>query len=188
MQFFVLHENNRLLGFSNSAQGTIPADAILLSAEEHQNALIALSKGEEPYLDNGQLLFKSKIIPATERRLTACITIDNTAGQARARFATDSPFIEPEYELSYKEAVAFIEANYQGECPETVKAHAEAYSVTDQAAADEIKLMGDQWYNVLRAVRRIRLAGKRAVETAADDADFMAVAQPFIDQLNALQP
>ncbi|WP_422134958.1 hypothetical protein [Endozoicomonas sp. ALD040] len=126
--------------------------------------------------------------PAAERRQAATAAIDTAAGQARARFATDTPFIEPEYELSYSDAVAFIATGYTGQCPDTVKSHAEAFSVTNQQAADEIKRMGDQWNNVLRAVRKIRLTGKQAVETAADDADFNAVAQPFIDQLEALKP
>lgn len=126
--------------------------------------------------------------PAPERRQAAALSIDTAAGQARARYATDTPFIEPEYELSYSEAVAYIATDYTGECPETVKAHADAYNVTNQQAADEIKTMGDQWNDVLRSVRKIRLAGKQAVETATDDADFNTVAQPFIDQLNGMKP
>ena len=187
MKHYAMIRDGIFVGFGCNELIPIHSDDIELTEQEHKEALKALGQSKEPYIENNVLLFK-KIKNAVKEKELAAVAIDNTAGQARARFATDSPFIEPEYELSYKEAVVFIETGYQGECPETVKAHAEAYSVSDQVAADKIKLMGDQWYNVIRAVRKIRLAGKQAVETATDDADFMAVSQPFIDQLNALQP
>ena len=130
------------------------------------------------------------IEPSSEkkRRIAACTTIDTAAGAARTRFATNSAFIESEYLRAYETSVEWINLNYQGEAPAPVRSDAEAFGRTDQEAAKQIKATGDHWFGKLDTIRDIRLKGKQAVEQAADDADFMAVAQPFIDQLEALKP
>lgn len=176
--------------YVNDGYTDIPAGAVLVPNDHPSLNFGWITPGKElgTGSDGLPILVDVEPTPAPQRRITACQVIDTAAGTARARYATDTPFIEPEYELSYTEAVAYINAGYTGQCPDTVKSHAEAYNVTNKTAADEIKAMGDTWHNVLRAVRKIRLAGKQAVETATDDADFMALAQPYIDQLEALQP
>ena len=126
--------------------------------------------------------------PAADRRLSACTAIDTAAGAARTRFATNSAFIETEYQRAYDTATAWINSGYQNEAPAPVKSDADAYGRTEQEAAQYIKATGDYWFSKLDAVRDIRLKGKQAVETAPDDADFMAIAQPFIEQLEALKP
>ena len=126
--------------------------------------------------------------PAADRRLSACTTIDTAAGAARTRFATNSAFIETEYQRAYDTAVAWINSGYQGEAPAPVRSDAEAFNRTEQEAAQFIKATGDGWFAVLDQIRDSRLKGKQAVEQSPDDADFMAVAQPFIEQLEALRP
>ena len=127
-------------------------------------------------------------VSVKQKRLSICRSIDATAGAARTRFATNSAFIESEYQRAYTLAVEWINSGYQGEAPTPVRSDAEAFGRTDQEAAQYIKATGDYWFSKLDEIRDIRLKGKQAVEQAGDDADFMAVAQPFIDQLEALKP
>ena len=126
--------------------------------------------------------------PADDRRLSACTAIDTAAGAARTRFSTNSAFIETEYQRAYDTAVAWINSGYQGEAPAPVKSDAEAFGRNELDSAHYIKTTGDYWFSKLDAVRDIRLKGKQAVEQSPDDADFMSVAQPFIEQLEALKP
>ncbi|MCW7552599.1 hypothetical protein NX722_08035 [Endozoicomonas gorgoniicola] len=126
--------------------------------------------------------------PAATRRQSACAAIDHAAGNARSHFATSSAFIESEYQRAYDTAVAWINSGYQGDAPKPVKSDAEAYGRNEQEAAQYIKATGDYWFAALDDIRDIRLKGKQAVKASPDDADFMAIAQPFIDRLEALQP
>ena len=127
--------------------------------------------------------------PSAEvRKLTACQAIDTAAGEARKRIITDSALIDVEYTRTYNLAVEFINNNYTGEAPKPVKSHAESYEVTEQEAANVIKAIGENWFATLDLIRDIRLKGKKTVERSADDSDFDAIAQPFIDQLNNIQP
>lgn len=127
-------------------------------------------------------------IPVATQKLNVYHTIDNAAGQARARFATNSQFIESEYQRAYATAVEYINAGYTGNVPAPVQSHADAFGETLQAAADNIKATGDTWNQALDNIRDIRLKGKQAIENAPDDGDFEALAQPFIDQLEAVKP
>ena len=167
----------------------IPDDAIEIKKELYLALLEGQASGK--LIDSDQhgnpLLVEPPISPAT-RRLTACTAIDSAAGAARTRFATNSAFIETEYQRAYDTATAWINSGYQNEAPAPVKSDADAYGRTEQEAAQYIKATGDYWFSKLDAVRDIRLKGKQAVETTPDDADFMAIAQPFIEQLEALKP
>ena len=110
------------------------------------------------------------------------------AGEARNRIVSDSSLIEVEYQRTYTAAVAFIVSNYTGEAPQPVKSHAEAYNVSESDAADAIKRIGDDWYKTIDIIRDLRLKGKKATENAGEEADYRAIAQPFIDQLNSITP
>lgn len=65
---------------------------------------------------------------------------------------------------------------------------ATASGITAEEAAVSIEQTAAAWETVLLTIRKLRLDGKVAVDNAADDADFTAIAQPYIDQLNAMQP
>ena len=129
-----------------------------------------------------------KPAPAANRRQSACAAIDHAAGNARGHFATSSAFIESEYQRAYDTATAWINSGYQGEAPRPVKSDAEAYKRTEQEAAQFIKETGGRWFKALDDIRDLRLKGKQAVKAGPDAADFMAIAQPFIDQLEGLWP
>ena len=167
----------------------IPDDAIEIKKELYLALLEGQASGK--LIDSDQhgnpLLVEPPISPAT-RRLSACTAIDSAAGAARTRFASDSAFIETEYQRAYDTATAWINSGYQGEVPAPVKSDAEAFGRNELDSAHYIKTTGDYWFSKLDEIRDIRLKGKQAVEQSPDEADFMSVAQPFIEQLEALKP
>ncbi|AMO55625.1 hypothetical protein EZMO1_1454 [Endozoicomonas montiporae CL-33] len=174
----VLHGNN------------MPDDVVKITHEEYQSLLEGQSSGKriEASETGRPILSQQKVASVADRRLSTCTAIDNAAGAARTRFATNSAFIETEYQRAYDTAVQWINSGYQGEAPKPVKSDAEAFGRTEQDAAQTIKATGDYWFSQLDEIRNIRLKGKQAVENAPDDADFMAIAQPFVEQLEALNP
>lgn len=186
MIFFSKQEN----GFYNSdIHSVIPVDAVEVRNSDYEKLMAGQSAGQKIQPDSSGIPVLVTISRSiSEQKGFACTAIDTAAGAARTQFATSSAFIESEYQRSYDTAVAWINSGYQGEAPKPVKSDAEAFGRTDQEAAQYIKSTGDYWFSKLDEIRDIRLKGKQAVETAPDDADFNSVAQPFIDQLEALKP
>ncbi|MCW7553646.1 hypothetical protein NX722_13615 [Endozoicomonas gorgoniicola] len=126
--------------------------------------------------------------PAATRRLSACAAIDHAAGNARTHFATDFPFVDEEYNLTYADACAWIDSGFQGTAPDSVLADPLSEKESPQAAAESIKAQGKAWIDILMVIRKLRLNGKEAVKDAPDDADFMAIAQPVVERLEGLWP
>ena len=181
-------EKGRICGaYSEKLFSEVPEPSLRITNEKWQ---VALAAGHTHIHSDGTTYTEQELKDEkpSDRRLSACTAIDTAAGAARTRFATNSAFIETEYQRAYDTATAWINSGYQGEAPAPVKSDAEAYGRTDQEAAQFIKATGDGWFTVLDQIRDIRLKGKQTVETTPDDADFMAIAQPFIEQLEALKP
>ena len=176
--------------YADDGYTAIPASAKLVPSDHPslQFGWVTVGKMIGSGSDGLPTLIDLPTIPTATRRQSACAAIDHAAGNARSHFATNSAFIESEYQRAYDTAVAWINSGYQGEAPAPVKSDAEAYGRTEQEAARFIKATGDYWFNTLDNIRDIRLKGKQAVETAPDDADFMAIAQPFVEQLEGLWP
>ena len=169
----------------------IPDDAVVITSKQRRDLLVSESEGKilhQAFDAHGVTVPVNKPLNIDSEKLLACEKIDVTAGAARTRFATNSAFIETEYQRAYDTAVAWINSGYQGDAPAPVKSDAEAFGRTEQEAAQFIKATGDGWFTVLDQIRDSRLKGKQAVEQSPDDADFMAVALPFIEQLEALKP
>lgn len=167
----------------------IPEKAVLLPKNHWFLTVDSIPEGKNLSTGANGLPDLVDAIPMTvEKRCSlACAALDTSAGTARASFATNSAFIESEYQRTYQLAVNWIDSGYQGEAPKPVKSHAEAYNVPEQQAAEEIKHTGDLWLYALDEIRDIRLKGKQHIMSLGEDADHMAEAQQFIDQLKALE-
>ncbi|BBG31333.1 hypothetical protein [Zymobacter palmae] len=111
--------------------------------------------------------------------------IDSAADGARARDQSVGQLLDIEYQQVIEAHGRWYADGYdETKCPEEIKAWADAEGVTPLQAAQEIAEAAAHREEVIRQIRSIRLAGKAAVRAAADDADFTAIAGPFIDQLN----
>ncbi len=175
--------------YNDELHSAMPADCIVITAEKHRELLKGQAEGMAITPDNdGFPVLKVQILPPIQRCQLACQAIDTAAGEARNRIVSDSSLIEVEYQRTYDQATLFINNNYTGAVPQAVKSHAEAYGVSDQVAAETIKQIGDNWYTTLDIIRDLRLKGKQATENAGEEADYMTIAQPFIDQLNSINP
>lgn len=123
-------------------------------------------------------------------RVSSCYGIDIAADLARRRFVSPGDLIEKEYEVALQQAKDWLAAGMPDPVPSAVQSGVAASNstLTAEQAARQIVDMAAAWEGVLMATREIRLTGKAAVNAAADDADFDAVAQPFLDQLEAIRP
>lgn len=128
--------------------------------------------------------------PVAERKADLCKKIDLAADEARKRFVSPGDLIEKEYEVALQQAKDWLDAGMPDPVPSAVQSGMAASNntLTAEQAAQQILDMAAAWEGVLMATREVRLTGKAAVNAAADDADFDAVAQPFLGQLEAIKP
>jgi len=113
--------------------------------------------------------------------------IDVAAGNARARFIAQGWEVVEEYRLAQREVEAWREAGSpSNDVPASITTWATAEGMTDEQAAQGVEAAAVNFETLLLNIRGLRLAGKAAVDNASDN--FMTAAQPFIDQLDAIQP
>ncbi len=169
----------------------IPQDAVEITDSEYLALLAGQSSGKRIEMgDDGKpgLLSPSPPTPA-ERRSTAKTAIDTAAGNVRKAFVSTGQLIEAEYRLAQQQAQAWrANGSPADNVPPAISDWATTAGFTNEEAASAIETAAVQLEGVLIAVRNIRLQGKAAVDAAADTADFNAIAQPYIDQLEALKP
>lgn len=119
----------------------------------------------------------------------AIALINEAAGNARLRFATDIPFQTEAYKTKYENCAAFKAAGYPEADIEQYKyVHARAVrlGVTGQQAADEIIGIRNFWDNKMFEIENARDAGNEAVMACSGWGDCKAVAQGFVDTLEAI--
>lgn len=121
-------------------------------------------------------------------RKAARDAIDMAAGDARQAFVSPGALVDQEYRDAQAEAQAYADAGYTGTVPSMVQSWADAASMTAQQAADDMLATAGQWTQVMQSIRAVRLVGKAAVDAAPAGANYMAVAQPYLDQLGAIRP
>lgn len=118
--------------------------------------------------------------------------IDTAAGNARQRYVSVGQMVEEEYRLALNQTKEWRAAGSPPDSvPDSISGWATAKGITDEAAATDIEQTAAYWDSVLLTIRQIRLSGKAAVDAAVDlgtHDDMMNVAQPYIDQLDAMQP
>jgi len=112
----------------------------------------------------------------------AVIEVDHQAEQARQQRVTPGNYQPAEYERARQQAEAYV----AGEITDSAALQADVDAgtidprtgspVADQAeAADLVLYMRDQWFAALDQIRTERLAAKRDIEQAADEAGVQAV-------------
>jgi hypothetical protein len=79
-----------------------------------------------------------------------------------------------EYKGAEADAKAFKQAGYSGAVPTGVSSWVAASGMTAQGAADDILATADNWRGAMAQIRSNRLARKKAVEAAADQAGIDA--------------
>ncbi|WP_456267647.1 hypothetical protein M1D97_10295 [Kushneria sp. AK178] len=141
----------------------------------------------EGWLWDGETLSPPPRAPAPARRASAIDRVDATADRVRASDRSVGQYLDAEYRFVY-DALAEYRASPDGKIPQAIRAHADAEGITEAAAAEQIAESAGRAEDRLLEVRRIRLAGKAEIREAGDDADFMEIARPYIDRLEALAP
>jgi hypothetical protein len=118
--------------------------------------------------------------------------IDQAAGNARQRYVSVGQMVEEEYRLALHQTKEWRAAGSpSANVPAAISDWAIASGMTDEQAATDIEQTAAYWDQVLLNIRQIRLSGKTAVDNATDlgtHDDMQNVAQPYIDQLNLMQP
>lgn len=127
--------------------------------------------------------------PSNERRAQLKSNIDVAAGRARLRYVSTGQLVEEEYRLTLEQTKAWRSAGSPAESvPRAVQDWADAAGITAEDSATQIEQAAVAMETALLDIRGIRLAGKAAIDAAADTDDFDAIAQPYIDQLVAVTP
>lgn len=172
--------------------GNWPRDAVALTAIERdtywrKNPPAGYVLGAD---EGGRPAWLQKPKPsAPDQRAVAKAQIDTAAGSARARYVSAGQLIEEEYRLALQQAQQWrLAGNPADDVPQAVQDWADAADMTVEEAAMHIEQTDAAWQQILLSIRQVRLTGKAAINAAQDDADFKAVARPYIDQLNAMQP
>lgn len=126
--------------------------------------------------------------PANQRRKAAKDAIDAAAGAARRAFVSVGWGVEEEYRLAKQQADEWVAAGKPADAvPPSIAAWAQARDWTPEQAATDILQTEQLWTSMLLAIREQRLLGKGAVDAADDNADFDAVAAPYIAALEAIR-
>jgi hypothetical protein len=127
-----------------------------------------------------------KSLPATDwTQADALLAIALAAGRVRTRSVTPGNLLVMEYERLIIEVRPWIAIGRDANnVPRMLNSYATNYGHTASEAADIIVAASDAYDDLLFNTYDIRHAGAAAVLAASED--FASVAQPFINQLDAL--
>ncbi|GHC34698.1 hypothetical protein GCM10010082_31770 [Kushneria pakistanensis] len=168
--------------------GNWPSDLIAVTAEvfeQYGRAGAAVGKRLSSGRDGQPCWIDIEPESPETRRDGAINWIDATADRIRAADRSVGQYLDAEYQIVAEALVAYRN-DPDGEVPEAVQSYADAEGLTVKAAAEQIAEAAARAVELLQTVRRVRLAGKAAVRDATDDADMLEVAQPYINELEAL--
>lgn len=111
--------------------------------------------------------------------------IDQASGRARTRFVSQGNLQDMEYQLAERQVSEWRSAGSpENDIPDSLNVWATASGMTVELAAQNIETTAAQWQAALLGIRSLRLLGKAAVE--AEQGDYIATAQTYISQLDAL--
>ncbi|RKR02588.1 hypothetical protein C7446_2306 [Kushneria sinocarnis] len=174
--------------------GSLPDDLVSISDDQYREyALSSTPAGKVLSADsNGMPAWVDvptpEPQPAETRRASAIARIDTRAGAVRAAYASDGILVDAEYQQALTAAQNWDAAGRPADdVPDDVQAWADATGNDAGWAADDIISTAEAWSHALSQIRRVRLTGKEAIRAAADDADFDALAQQYIDQLEQIE-
>lgn len=178
-----------ILGFyDDTIHATIPQPAVPLTDEEWQDCIDNNGLRRIDVTTGQVAIYTPPPAPLADYKKPAKAAIDNAAGNARAAFPSPGSLVDAEYYLAERQAREYKAAGYSGAVPGSVQSWADASGMTAQAAADDIIATADQWYGVLEVIRSARLAGKAAVDAAADHAAVDAAAASAVAALDTIRP
>lgn len=171
------------------AAKTWPKDTIEVSVAIYQEFTGVSPAGKRRVAGNNGMPVWGDVLPASREELIKREKhkIDRASGNARGRFISQGNLIDAEYLQAETAAQAYVDTSYSGVVPPSVQSWVDAADITPQQAADDILATAQRWRDLLDQIRAVRLAGKAAVDKAAD-ADIETTAQGYIDQLDAMQP
>ncbi|MCP1375403.1 hypothetical protein [Dyella lutea] len=174
--------------FYDSGISKVPAGAIQITPQQHQQLLTALyANGTIEVGADGipvAVAAPAQTLPEVQAQL--CQAIDAVADTVYMSIGGPSPGRLAEYQQAQTEATAFKDAGYAGAVPPTVQCWATAKGWTGQQACDDILATAQQWMGALQAIRSARLLGKQSVLNAADEASASAAADTAIANLQAI--
>lgn len=157
-----------------------------LSDEEHARLLDEQAAGGDIVFSEIGVECQPAAAPSPAvLRQQAVDWLDATADRVRAADRSVGQYLDAEYQV-VADALVIYRNDPDGDVPEAVQSYADAEGLTVKAAAEQIAEAAARAVDLLQSVRRIRLAGKAAVRDAADDADMLDIARPYIDKLEAL--
>ncbi|KMQ72834.1 hypothetical protein [Marinobacter subterrani] len=180
--------------FDDAIHDNLPADVVEISYEDHATLINGQADGSTIKVDSdGRPYLESKPIPVlADRRKSAKQAIDRAAGQARQRYVSDGQLVEQEYRQALEATKEWRAAGSPANSvPADIQVWADAAGISAEESAQNIEATAAAWTQVLSNIRQIRLSGKAAVDAATDQSsahDMEVVAQPYIDQLEALKP
>ena len=126
-------------------------------------------------------------VTAKSRYESALKSIDAIADKVRSYSGNISQLLD----IEYQQVIAahgrwYAEGYDEAKCPEEITAWAHAEGISALQAALDIAEAAAHREEVIRQIRTIRLEGKAAIRSADDKADFSAIAQSFIEQLEGV--
>lgn len=164
------------------------AQLIAINDEEHEVLVTAFAQGHSLHIENGVVTTIAPAVPTVEERRTRAINaIDAAADAARARDNSIGQLLDVEYQQVIEAHSRWYAEGYdEAKCPEEITAWANTEGISTLQAAMDIAEAAAHREEVIRRIRTIRLEGKAAIRSADDEADFTAIAQPFIEQLGGI--
>lgn len=176
-------------GFYDSGfHKTIPSDAVELSDDQYRTLVDGQSFLNKIEVENGVVSLVLKLT-VSEQKEIAKTRIDVASGEARFRFVSAGNLVEEEYRLAKQQVLQWRKDGSPSESvPDSIRSWAAVSGITDEDAAQSIEQTAIAWESVLMTVREIRLSGKAAIDSAADNSDFNGIAQIYIDQLETVKP
>lgn len=184
------------LAFYDSAVhgSNIPEDAVEITDEEYKSLISGQALGKQITADEDGLpvLIDQPLPSITQRREIAKLSIDTAAGNARQRYVSVGNLIGLEYQQAETATKEWRAAGSPPDAvPDDIQCWADAANMTAEQAATDIEQTATNWRQLLTTIRQIRLMAKAAVDAATDLGaadDMTTIAQPYIDQLEAMQP
>lgn len=174
--------------YDDTIHATIPQPAVKLTDAEWQDCIDNNGLRRIDVTTNKVAIYVPAPQPISDYKKSAKSAIDTASGNARAAFPSPGSLVDAEYYLAERQAREYKSAGYSGAVPGSVQSWMDASGMTAQQAADDIIATADQWYGVLELIRSARLAGKAAVDAAADHAAVDAAAAASVATLDAIRP
>jgi hypothetical protein len=171
--------------FDYGYPGDLPGDLLDVTAEEHA-ALMAQNGHQKiivPGVD-GRPVLADPPVSLEQRRAAAVRKID---ADADAIYGAVLGNRGEEYKGAEADAKAYQAAGYAGDVPAGVDSWVAASGMTAQAAADDIVATAHAWRGAMAQIRANRLARKKAVEAAADEAGIDALLAAWADFVAAMR-